>query len=246
MGFAINIIFFGIAFVTLAIAGGFATNAAIRVTQIPAWSKNNDLAAAHKYLTIAAVITWISIAIMIVLIILFLIFGLETAAIPGVLTILTYLFLFGTLVLIGAVGILSAIAAAKIGDSKVPDNKGSREQAIIAAVLAIVGAVGMLVVILVRLFYNPKSDEKKKADKEKAQADELKLSLAFKKIQDAQKAKKIKAAEAAKEAATPDTQTITISTPPKKPVSAAPSSQTTQTTNLESALERLIGKQKTK
>ena len=164
MGFAINIIFFGIAFVTLAIAGGFATSATTRVTQIPAWSKNDDLALAHKYLTIAAVITWISIAIMIVLIILFLIFGLETAAIPGVLTILTYLFLFGTLVLIGAVGILSAIAAAKIGDAKVPDDKGSRKQAIIAAVLALVAGVGLLIGLLVMLFKPSKKKDEKKGE----------------------------------------------------------------------------------
>ena len=43
MGVFINIIFFIISFVTLVISGGFLSNSAVRVTQIPQWEKNPNL-----------------------------------------------------------------------------------------------------------------------------------------------------------------------------------------------------------
>lgn len=178
MGVFINIMFFIISFVTLIISSGFLSNSAVRVTQIPQWDKNPNLKSAHDNLTVAAIVGWVTVAVMVVLIVLYLIFGLETAEVPGIVNILTYIFLFGTLAALAVVGILSAMAAAKIGNAKVSDDKGSRRQAIIAAVLAIVGFVGMTIVLLVRFFYKP---SKKGKDSGKTKEKEMILLQEIKK-----------------------------------------------------------------
>ena len=150
----VNLIFFGISFITLAISGGFATNAALRITGIPAWDTNDKLKSAHRKLTIAAVVTWITIAVILVLGILYLIFGSETIGVFG--DIIIYLFLFATLGASAVIGTLSAIAAAEIGQSKVSDDNESRRQAIIAAVLALVGFVSLVIILFIHLFRKPK------------------------------------------------------------------------------------------
>ena len=158
MGIFITIIIFAVAFITLAVAGGYATSAASKVTKIPNWKSNKDLKSAHKYLSIAAVVTWITVALIITLGILYLIFGLETAATFG--NLVVYGLLFLSLIAVIIVGILSAIASAKINQAKVKDNKGSRSHAIIAAILAIIAGIGLLVLVLVRLFSpSKKKDE---------------------------------------------------------------------------------------
>lgn len=146
----VNILLFGISFIILAIAAGFATNAAVR---LGSGNADPELASAHKYLTIVAVISWISVALIIGGIIVYIIFGFETVEVTGKWII--YLLLFFTLGLVLAVGILSAIAAYKIGASKA-DNKGAYRQAIIATVLAIIGFVLVAIILGIRLFYKPK------------------------------------------------------------------------------------------
>ncbi len=159
MGVIINIIFFGISFITLAVAGGFATNSAVRFKGIPNWESNDDLKTAHKYLTIAAVVTWITVAVILLLGILYVVFvGSETMG-TGM-GIVIYGLMFLALGATIAVGILSAIAAQKISDSKVTKDNNARRQAIIAAVLALVSAAGLIIGLIV-MFFKPKKEEKK-------------------------------------------------------------------------------------
>lgn len=160
MGVFVNVLFLGISFITLAVAGGFATNAAVRVAGIPNYGSDSNLCSAHKYLSIAAVVTWFTIAAILVLGILYLIFGMEETV-----GVFTNFVIYGLLVLslaaTAVVGVLSAIAAQKIANSKYSqtDNNG-REQAIIAAVLAIVAGVGLIVAFIVSFF---KSSDKKES-----------------------------------------------------------------------------------
>lgn len=149
----INIFLFGISFIILAIAAGYATNAAVR---IGGGNPDPELSSAHTYLTYVAIIAWISVALIIGGIIVYIIFGSETVEVTGNWVI--YLLLFFTLALVLAVGILSAIAAYKIGASKA-DNKGAYRQAIIATVLAIVGFVLVAIILGIRLFHKPKKKE---------------------------------------------------------------------------------------
>ena len=150
----VNFIFFGISFVVLAISGGFSTNSAVRITGIPSWDDNPKLKSAHSKLSIAAIITWITVAVILILGILYIIFGSETIGIFG--NIIIYLFLLLTLAATAAVGALSAIGASDIQQSKVTNDNGARKQAIIASVLAIVGFVGLVIILIIRLFNKPK------------------------------------------------------------------------------------------
>lgn len=166
MGFGINLVFFSASLITLIISGFFSTSSAVRVTRITAWDKNPKLTSAHNKLSFSAVITWITVALIIVGIILFLVYGIEeAAAMPEIINIFLYILLLVSLIATIAVGILSAIASQEIADSGVSNNQNSRAQAITAAVLAIVGFVAIIVVFFVKMFYKPK--KKPKVDKQK-------------------------------------------------------------------------------
>lgn len=146
MGFVINVIFIVGAIVLLAISGGFSTDAARRITDIPDWDKNTDLKSAHGYLTGAAIATWIGIPLVIVLLILYFVYGSESIEETG--KIVTYIFLFILLILVILIGILSAVGASKINSSKVSDDNGSYKQAIIAASLAL-GVIGIIIILMI-------------------------------------------------------------------------------------------------
>ena len=159
MGLAISIIFFGFTLVTLAIAGYFATAAAVKVTKIDNWDNNDKLRSAHRNLTWAAVITWITIALILVGAILYFIYGLETAAETG--KYVAWGLLALSLIAVIFVGILSAIAASDINTSGVSDKKSADRDAVIAAILGIVGSVLIITVLLISVFYKPKKKESK-------------------------------------------------------------------------------------
>lgn len=148
----INAFLFIGSFIILAIAGGFATDASRRLQK----SADPDLKSAHSYLTYAAILCWISIAAILIGGGLYLFFFSETIEETG--NWVVYGFLFLTLILVGAVGILAAIAATKIGKSKA-DNNGAYRQTIIAAVLGIVGFVMVLTIIGIKFFYKAKGKE---------------------------------------------------------------------------------------
>lgn len=164
MGLAINYVLLGISFVALAIAGGFSTNSSIRTTQIPGYKQNEKLINAHKYLSIAAAVCWVTVALLIFGIIAMIFFSAELAEISvttGSSTgkYILYGLLFLSLGATIAIGILTAIAANDIGQSKVTNDNLSRRQAIIGASIAI-GVFVLLVIALIVLFtYKPKAKE---------------------------------------------------------------------------------------
>lgn len=131
--------------ILLAIAGGFATNAAVRLTDdsVTGYKKNPGLQAAHSLLSWAAVATWIGVVLIIGLLIFYLV---EGGGFGG--KFIANLFLFFTIALIVLVGILSAIAAARINSSGATDSNGAYRQAIIAAVLAL-GVVFLFILVFI-------------------------------------------------------------------------------------------------
>lgn len=159
MGIVINILLLGLSFTAFAVSGGFITNSAVRITGIPGYKQIPDLESAHKWASIAAVITWISIALMLVGIILYIVFASETAEFTAKWVIygLLFLTLGGTI----AVGILSALTANDVNKSGVSDKNLADRQAIIAAVLAIVVFVLIIVALILTFVYKPKLKSEK-------------------------------------------------------------------------------------
>lgn len=154
MGLALNILFLGFSVAALAVAGGFCTNAAVRLQGVQGYGRGGDIDTAHKWLSWGAVTCWIGIAIMIAAIILYIFFGSETVAVTGNLFIYGMLFLSLAATII--VGIFSAMGAYYINRSKVQNNNGAYKASIIAAVLAIVAFVLVLITFLIKTFYKPK------------------------------------------------------------------------------------------
>ena len=182
MGLAINLILIGISFIALAIAGGFATDAARRVGNLSQEGTNDKLKSSHKYLTIASVLCWILVALLLVGFFFAIFFAPEAAAATeeGELTapketssfgnIISYLLLFIILAGVIAVGILSAIAAYDIRTSGVSDNNLSYNHAVIAASIAIGVFVLVLIALIVKFTYKPKP---KKVDESSAFAEQI-------------------------------------------------------------------------
>ena len=146
MGFIINIVLLLGAIGLLAVSGGYSTDAARRVTDITGWDSYPDLRSAHTLLSWSAVAAWLGLALVIILLVLYFIYGFETIEITG--NLVTYLFLFGVLGLVILVGVLSAVAADKINKANVSDNKGAYKQAIIAAVLSL-GTLGIIILLAI-------------------------------------------------------------------------------------------------
>lgn len=163
MGLILNIFFFGTSFAVLSIAGYYATDAAVKVTKIPNYKDNQKLKSAHSYLSWAAVVTWITVALLLIAGILYLFFAWETAEETGGYVI--DFFLGISLLAVITVGILSAVGAADVNDSGVSDKKNANRQAVIAAILAIVGFVLIVGLLLYKLLYNPKKNKQKKEQK---------------------------------------------------------------------------------
>ena len=162
-----NIFLLGISFTAFVISAGFITDSSRRIGNLPEKSGNADLESAHKYSIWAAVIAWVSVAMLLVAGVLILIYG-EELLFGGFADWLVMGFLFSTLAGSAIVGVLSAITANDIGKSGVENNNDSRKQAIIAAVIAIIAFVGILIAFFIKMFYKPKSklDEEIKKDEE--------------------------------------------------------------------------------
>ena len=161
MGFAINVIFLFVSFITLAIASGFAASASSKVTGLSGYSTNNKLKSAHKYLTIAAVVGFITVFFLLVgagLSIFFAPEAAEAGAVTGASpkNYIVYGLLFLCLIAVFVVGILAAIAATEINESGVQNNNLSYRNSIIAAVLSIVVSVLIIIALIIRVAYKPK------------------------------------------------------------------------------------------
>ena len=158
MGLAINLIFCGIAFLTFAISAGFLTDSVRRIGQIPNYSANNHLKNAHYVGTIDAIVSWIVVALLLLAIVLYIIYGSETAEYTG--SIFLYFVLLISLGGALTTGIIGAYIAYNINQSGVSDNNGSYKQAIVATVLALITFTLLVILFLIKVFYKPKKKEK--------------------------------------------------------------------------------------
>ena len=66
MGLAVAAVLLVVAFLTFAITGGFISHCATLLPGLQGYDSNEDLKNAHKYASIAAVVTWITIALMVI------------------------------------------------------------------------------------------------------------------------------------------------------------------------------------
>jgi hypothetical protein len=164
MSFIINIILLILSVIVLGVSGGFATNSAVRLTGVTGYDDNEDLKNGHKYLSIAAIICWITVALLIILTVLFIVFTPEEAE-AGAVTGLSfkdyfvYGLLFITLATVLVIGILSAIGSNYIRISGVEDNNLAYRQAIIATVLSIICFTILLIGLILKFTYKPKKKE---------------------------------------------------------------------------------------
>ena len=83
MTVVLEIILFIVAAVLLGVTGGFVAKSAEATTDITGYSSDSQLQKAHEYLSYSAVTSWVGIAVIILLIILYAVFGSETARIHG-------------------------------------------------------------------------------------------------------------------------------------------------------------------
>jgi len=164
--------------IALGVAAGYVASAAARVTQVDDWKKDDDLSSAHTYLSWSATFGWIGLAGLITLIVLYVIFGSESIEFTIGLVSKGLLFLaIGILILTGS---FAAVGASYIDRSPKSDDakkNGAYRQAIIAAVLAIVGGAAIIGLFLYLMFHKPKSKEDKEKEQEKKDIDDLKSRL---------------------------------------------------------------------
>lgn len=163
MGLVINIVLLLFSVVLLAVAGGFATSAANKIKKIPKYEGNPELKSARKWLVWAAVITWITLPVLLIITI---ISGFSLAF-GEVGRIIFYIFISLILLVILIIGILSAGAANKIKNSKVTDNNKSRGKAITAAILAFVGFGLVLFAVIAEIILRKKKKEGKNGKENK-------------------------------------------------------------------------------
>jgi len=150
---------FGIIFIILiaitAVAATYAIKSERTLANNPSFPTDPDLLNAHKYLTIAGIVGWTTIGIIILLIILYFVFGAETIVYTG--SIVTIILGLISVALAATVGILSTIGAIDMKKSPNFTNQGldkeAYDDAIIAAVCG-VGSVGLLIVILIIYWVN--------------------------------------------------------------------------------------------
>lgn len=172
---------FLIALILLIVAGVFATKAAVDVARVKDYGKDPDLSHAHKYLTASAVMTWVSVGLGFIVLIIGFSAGVYFSPGPAhqatfetvsktatgghgiggtsmiVLTVITTILLLMT-------GILSAVAASDMKKSKVAGElyKSGYNSAITAAVIAI-GSIGLFVIGMIVYFVSKGSETKKAA-----------------------------------------------------------------------------------
>lgn len=154
-----EIVFFIVLTLLLAISAGFGTNAAVRVTGISNYKTNQDLLKAHSKLTWLSVVAWIGVALIITGIILIFVFDLEMAS-----NIFIYGLMILVFVLLLIIGIFSAWAASLIASADVTDDNKARRQAIISASLAFFGVALVIFGIIMKVFVGDKKDKKSGGD----------------------------------------------------------------------------------
>ncbi len=152
--------------IALGISAFFMAKSAVEITEVKHWEKDKNLREAHKWMSWAAVVGWISVGLVILLVIIYVILiyvlGGNSAGwiVKGFLLIL--------LASMAIAGILSALGATQIRDShlfKEADKNGAYRDAIISAIGSLVGFVLVGGALLWSIFYHPATLHEKE-DKE--------------------------------------------------------------------------------
>lgn len=142
--------FLVIVIVILCVSLTYATDAAAKSEG----SSDSYVQSAHSYLTWAVTILWLIIAGIIVLVVLFVIFGAELIPVFG--KSFVYLILFILILAILTIGVVSTIAAYDLGNAISPNDSTTtaRKDAIIAAVLTL-GSFGVVIICNVVTWSSP-------------------------------------------------------------------------------------------
>lgn len=160
--------------VALGIAAGFVASAAARVTQVSKWKKDSDLKHAHTYLSWAATFGWVGLAVIIVLIVLYLIFGSESIEFTaGLVSKGMLLLTIGILIMTGSFAAVGASYIDKSPSGQDAKDNGAYGQAITAAVLALVSGVLIIGLFLYLMFHKPKSKKDTKDESTKEEVEQL-------------------------------------------------------------------------
>lgn len=179
MNLFLTIGIFIVIFILLIVTGVYAVKAAIAINKNPAVDNDPDLKKAHTHLKNASIVCWIGVFLLVVMIGLYLYFGLETARSTAG-TIATIL-MVTVIILLVSVGILSAIGAAALKSSKAYSDQGSdadgHKWATTAAILGIL-LVGLSIVGAI-IYFVTKSRAKARHNK----AEKIRASNAAKNLE---------------------------------------------------------------
>ena len=154
MGIAVNVVLLGLSFAFFVTALGFLSNSSSKIGDIPGYENNQKLTSARSLVIWMAVAGWITAVAMLVGVGLYMWFALETAEVTA--GYFVYGLLFLSLLGCGATGVIAAIVASDISQSGVKDNKNSYRQAVIAAILGILGFVFLVAALIAIWTHKPK------------------------------------------------------------------------------------------
>ena len=157
---AVAIVLLIIALVLLITSGVFSILAAIAIKKVSVprpdtCHSSSSLNRAHSYLTGASIASWIGIALIIVLIILYLVFGSESAAFTASYASVGLLAL--TLLIMAIVGVLTALASTRIEcliEGNITDEEAHKayKDSNIAASVSIIGFILLLFVLIFSMY----------------------------------------------------------------------------------------------
>jgi amino acid transporter len=186
LSLALYVLLLIITIILLIVAGVYATRSAVQVTKMPNYDKDGDLQQAHKFLTWAAVVTWVSVGLAVIAVIILIIagvfFGPEEAAAGAAAEEATLLetqkglggigktanfiviaAMLGTAALALTVGGLSAAAAIRINKSPNSDSTPGKDAYKYATIAAITGIGGIgLIIIGFAIYFIVRAQQKKK------------------------------------------------------------------------------------
>lgn len=142
--------------IALGVSAFFMAKSAVEITEVKHWEKDKNLREAHKWMSWAAVVGWVSVGLVILLIIIYIILIFVLGG--GTAGWIVKGFLLIILASMAIAGILSALGATQIRDShlfKEADKNGAYRDAIISAIGSLVGLVLVGGALLWSIFYHP-------------------------------------------------------------------------------------------
>ena len=155
----------------------YAVRGASAITRVPNYKSDDFLSRAHRNLEIAAIVGWITVVILVIIIVLYVLFGLETAAFTGGFFIKIILFL--AIVAAFAVGLLAAYALSDMGKSPnlaEAKKEGAHNDAIITSILGFSATGIILIVFIIKFFQRQKVKKEQKEVKELKQVELVKIA----------------------------------------------------------------------